>query len=546
MAPQWGPEGALYCSTPKYADILRVNPEDGSLKQIASGMGVGFEYAFAPGEMGPGMLIIHELDDPIIQSDYSQTLQLHTGWNLVSWYVWPEGNDLDPPSMDDLFKPPDPPPPEWWFDYDQEEPFSDKVGRYNSDPSPGQDQYYPRVGYFGSGDEWFWEMHQAYQIYLESPAHFWEKQSREDYNQLPFDFEPDEAWDRILAPEQQPDYWFFLGYPLRMSQLIDEDHNGVSENATIHELEDQPNQPYNDMQVLKSDDGKMYVPTHPEYSRLDYLEPGRGYFIGFGSSGNVTCPGFYGEVEPASVDPNLKTPEAGTASVETNHFLFKSRTHWWYPVCMDSIDLGQTPMEPDDEIAVFDGDLCVGATLYDGQFPVVLAAWADDISTPNQIDGYVDGNPMTFVWYDASENQEISFELPPETQAIQPEADPHRPTHSGFGVGFYAVRNLVYGIAGVNQLPQEYKLGQNFPNPFNLETVIPVELPQRSNVKIELYNVRGQNLGKIYEGIQDAGFTKVRYRASLLPSGIYLYRIEAEGLERGGHYQAADKMLLLK
>jgi len=42
---------------------------------------------FAPGETGPGMLIIHELDQPSSQDDFTQTLQLHKGWNLVSWHL---------------------------------------------------------------------------------------------------------------------------------------------------------------------------------------------------------------------------------------------------------------------------------------------------------------------------------------------------------------------------------------------------------------------------------------------------------------------------
>jgi len=98
----------------------------------------------------------------------------------------------------------------------------------------------------------------------------------------------------------------------------------------------------------------------------------------------------------------------------------------------------------------------------------------------------------------------------------------------------------------VIQLPREYKLCQNFPNPFNSATVIPLELPQRSHVKLELFNVKGQRLGLPFEHIYDAGWPKIRFNASKLSSGIYFYRITAEGLERGGHYQNAGKMLLLK
>lgn len=164
--------------------------------------------------------------------------------------------------------------------------------------------------------------------------------------------------------------------------------------------------------------------------------------------------------------------------------------------------------------------------------------------TPDVVDGYITGNEMIFVWYDVSENQEITFELPPQTQGMTD--DRIAPTHSGFGIGFYARRSLCYGIQSVNQLPKEYKLCQNYPNPFNAETIIPLELPQRSRIHIELFDVQGRNLGTIYEGIKEAGWTQVRYNASRLASGVYFYRIAAEGLERGGKYNDVGKMLLLK
>ncbi|TKJ41166.1 hypothetical protein CEE37_05730 [candidate division LCP-89 bacterium B3_LCP] len=48
MAPRWSHDGRLYCSTPKYTEILQINIQNGSLKPIASGMGCGFGFAFTP------------------------------------------------------------------------------------------------------------------------------------------------------------------------------------------------------------------------------------------------------------------------------------------------------------------------------------------------------------------------------------------------------------------------------------------------------------------------------------------------------------------
>jgi hypothetical protein len=150
---------------------------------------------------------------------------------------------------------------------------------------------------------------------------------------------------------------------------------------------------------------------------------------------------------------------------------------------------------------------------------------------------------MTFKWYNASENTEAVFIIPPGTYGLD---DPVTPSHSGFGYGAYGVRSFSYGSQTTIQLPKEFRLGQNYPNPFNATTIIPLELPQRSNVKIELFNIRGQSLGIIYQGIQNAGWPKISYNALALSSGMYFCRVTAEGLEKGGKFTEVKKMVLLK
>jgi hypothetical protein len=487
-------------------------------------------------------------------SNYNQAIYLERGWNLVSWYVeLPDWTGWSGRLMDDVFR--EPPPQQgqpygayFWLNpiLDPQNPeIGDRAGKYNSDPIA--EDMYPEGTTPAS---WTWSMSQAYHIYRDSTdagsfAYFWEYENQPHSTRLGFTFNPSNAWDEYVMPGGNPNYWYFLAYPLRMSQVIDEDGNGHSENSTILALE---NNQGNAMRVLKDDAGHQFVPGYPHRSDLISLEPGKGYFIGFMTSGNVVCPGFVEDQEPASVpgggskSGNANAPQ--TSSLPAAHFTFKSRTHWWYPVVVDTADLGEILPAAGDEIGVFDGDLCVGSAAYPDSFPVTLAAWKDDIASLATVDGYQDGHEMTFKWFDQSANQEITFVPPPGTQAM--DDDPVAPTHSGFGAGFYALRSFTDGVQAINQLPQEFKIGQNFPNPFNAATVIPLELPQRSQIRIELYNVRGQALGLIYQGVQNSGWPKIRYDASRLPSGVYFYRVQAEGLERGGKIQSIGKMLVLK
>jgi len=55
-----------------------------------------------------------------------------------------------------------------------------------------------------------------------------------------------------------------------------------------------------------------------------------------------------------------------------------------------------------------------------------------------------------------------------------------------------------------------------------------------------------QSLGTIHQGIENAGWPKIRFNSSGLASGMYFSRVTAEGLERGGRFTDVGKMLLLK
>ncbi|MFA7419060.1 MAG: T9SS type A sorting domain-containing protein [Melioribacteraceae bacterium] len=85
-----------------------------------------------------------------------------------------------------------------------------------------------------------------------------------------------------------------------------------------------------------------------------------------------------------------------------------------------------------------------------------------------------------------------------------------------------------------------FNLVQNFPNPFNPETVIKFELPKASYVKLRVYNTLGEEVGNLLNEKKDAGIYSVDFNAKDLPSGVYLYRLETNG------YTQTKKMLLVK
>jgi len=86
----------------------------------------------------------------------------------------------------------------------------------------------------------------------------------------------------------------------------------------------------------------------------------------------------------------------------------------------------------------------------------------------------------------------------------------------------------------------EYALHQNFPNPFNPETSIAFDMVDAGFVTLSVYNVLGQEVASLVNGTMDAGRHIVSFNAANLTSGLYLYRIEANG------FTAQMKMVLMK
>jgi len=79
-------------------------------------------------------------------------------------------------------------------------------------------------------------------------------------------------------------------------------------------------------------------------------------------------------------------------------------------------------------------------------------------------------------------------------------------------------------------LPVEFTLAQNFPNPFNPVTNISFVLPKRAGVSMVVYDMLGQRVATLMSNqVVESGPHTIQWNASNLPSGIYFYRMEIEG-----------------
>jgi len=85
-----------------------------------------------------------------------------------------------------------------------------------------------------------------------------------------------------------------------------------------------------------------------------------------------------------------------------------------------------------------------------------------------------------------------------------------------------------------------YTLEQNYPNPFNPVTTIGYVLQEKSNVKLTLMNLIGEEIAVLVNEEQDIGYHKVEFNVANLPSGVYFYKIQT------GTFIDTKKLILLR
>jgi photosystem II stability/assembly factor-like uncharacterized protein len=105
---------------------------------------------------------------------------------------------------------------------------------------------------------------------------------------------------------------------------------------------------------------------------------------------------------------------------------------------------------------------------------------------------------------------------------------------------------LIQGLNNDNDYPvrtseaSQYSLNQNYPNPFNPKTNISYTVQKKGLVKLIVYDALGREVNTLVNKVMDAGTHSVSFDGSLLSSGVYFYRLTAEG------YTDIKKMVLIK
>ncbi len=147
--------------------------------------------------------------------------------------------------------------------------------------------------------------------------------------------------------------------------------------------------------IAQNDAGQFYIPG--TINLINNIQPGKGYTVYLSESATLAYsnkPGNMFAAKPA--DP-------------MNHYTFRANTGGSYSIVINNITIDGNALESGDEIAAYDGNICVGAVVYAGSYPLGLTVWVDDSQTDDQ-DGFVTGHSISFKIWDTGESKEFTGE----------------------------------------------------------------------------------------------------------------------------------------
>lgn len=171
-------------------------------------------------------------------------------------------------------------------------------------------------------------------------------------------------------------------------------------------------------------------------------------------------------------------------------------------------------------VAAFLGDLMVGDTLdqqlLDGELTHTVPKFSNGGDTISWLFRYQSPDVSTFdTLYAVGNSVDTSYD---------PKGD-----FWNFSDNFIVRVGNPTSVVDPVPFPAHYQLFQNYPNPFNPSTKILYSLAKPSHVRLSVFDLHGRLVSILVDKLQQAGVYEVTFEVSQLSSGVYLYRMEAEG-----------------
>ena len=189
--------------------------------------------------------------------------------------------------------------------------------------------------------------------------------------------------------------------------------------------------------------------------------------------------------------------------------------------------------------------------------PVELTSFNANVNAGNVVLNWTTSTETNNKGFEVQRNSGNGFETLSFVNGNGTSTQPHTYTYADNNVreGQYTYRLKQVDFDGTSEYsnsvevsvvqPKVYSLTQNYPNPFNPTTQINFSLAVDSKVTLKVFDILGQEVATLLNGTITSGAHNVTFDASKLNSGVYLYKIEANGVD-GSSFTSVKKMILTK
>lgn len=275
------------------------------------------------------------------------------------------------------------------------------------------------------------------------------------------------------------------------------------------------------IEIIQDDEGGVWIPSM-NLNSIGNMAPFKGYQVYTNQTSNINF------VFPEISDKILKSGK-NLVKKDADHYSYE-KTGIAYNIIINAAYIDGHEIEQGDEIAVFSGDLCVGATKWDTTQANYISAWKGDEDLG--IAGYTAGKEISYKIY--SKEYDTEFEA---------EANYSNENQKYFEKDAFSEVTIT---ANPNIIPNEYALYQNYPNPFNPSTKIVYDVPKTADISIRIFNILGEKVRELVNSkMHKAGKYNIQWNGKndygrKVASGVYLIRLNSTD------YKSTIKAILLK
>lgn len=467
-----------------YLEII-ASMDDGSIPEQANGFTPGNQilYKFWNSELGEIANISANYPHQGYDENYTsqgtafvelsssaslmQTIALQTGWNMISFMVEPDNSDM----------------------LSLVQPLIDQELFYKIlDENGGSVFHLPFPPPYGQWSNTIGDMACTEGYYLKVYDNC-EMNTQGSYASLPMQIALVEGWNMISYPCAEPTDAMNVFQPLIDAEVL---YKVVDENGgSVFHL-------------------PMPPPNGQWSNTIGNFEGGEGYYIKVTADFTLTMN------EPSKNSTfNGEIPKISTTYFQP---VYQNNPYMPMHIALNTNGL----LIEYDEIAVFDGDICVGAQVYTedaGDFVIIPCA-ADDPETES-IDGYQSGNNISIIAWDNA-NQVVYESI----STIYLSGDQQ---FNQLGTGIYSLNNLTTGVTNGTEGRISLSI---FPNPVKENAIIAFDLLIDGKLNIEICDIFGTQIKHISESEYTTGNYRIDIHTHELNSGYYLikYSFDADNL----------------